>query len=549
MFAGSVLNAQTREYLDSLFNEYTGIKNPDMGNCYQHLTYNTNPIKCSFCITGEIKAHFNLFTTSQQKILKKLTERPSLQADIISPSGKFRIHYDKTGDNAPCYDYRLSAEENAHMAGVILDSAYSFEVEYLGYLPPVNNINDKNIYDVFITNFSAGSYGETIPETLIGEITWSSFIEIDNDFASCKTTGFDAVRVTAAHELFHAIQIGNYFYQPMLYKYFYEMNATAMEDFVFDNVNDYFNYKSYFINPSKPFYSYTQNEAYGLAVWPIFLKENFGFDIIRKEWELLRNNNPLKAIDLSLQEYNTTFRDQLNKFGLWSYYTGERKKLSKESTVFKDGEFYPGIRLPYSIELTKSEFSIQQSMHPLSNKFNVFVCSMNAGYIDTIVSIVTNGEVDGAVNRPEESAVFNYELYNYKAEEFKQISDRLFSRINSEHPEFYKESDIVNNKLHEYISETDFAFPVPFSYTNRESNLFLPVAYDNSNRYAGIKVYSVSMSLVYSGEKEISKKNGRFVVCWNGLDIKNKKLPTGVYIYVTNLEDKIKTGKLVIKNE
>ena len=57
--------------------------------------------------------------------------------------------------------------------------------------------------------------------------------------------------------------------------FFYEITSTAMEEFVYDSVNDYYAYMpSYFLSPQKAF---AENDGYNLAIWNIYLKENFGF--------------------------------------------------------------------------------------------------------------------------------------------------------------------------------------------------------------------------------------------------------------------------------
>lgn len=546
-----VITAQTRAYLDSLYNEFVGIQSSGIKKPLNQLTVKRPGNKCGFSIVGEIKAHLNLFTADQRKTLNKLLARPVTEKSLISHTGKFRIHYNTTGDSLPNYDPSLNPEDNARIVADAADSAYSFEVEYLNYPPPPgdNGKGGDDLYDIYIINLAYGDYGYTQDESFIAGNTFDSFIKIDNNFDGCYTKGVNACNVAMAHELFHAIQMGNYFYDNLLYKYFYEMTATAMEEFTFDNINDYYQFHNYFHEPSRPFYDYSGNDAYGLAVWWIYLREKFGFDILKKQWELVRNNNPLKATELSLQEYNTSFRDELNEFGVWSYYTGSRYSQNV-GTKFSEGEFYETLWIPSQpIELTKPDISFQTSIKPLSNKFYFFVSKMTAGYNDTVISIITNGDVESAIYNPDSYIPFQYILSNSRFDGSKQISDQLFSKIVSDKPASFKDADIINNEIHTYMEEIDYAFPVPFVYDDKEHLIYLPVVYNNGFNFAGVKIFSVSMNLVYAGNKEISKKNDKFIVTWNGLDSHNNKLSTGVYIFVTESDGKLKTGKLVIENE
>ena len=138
-----------------------------------------------------------------------------------------------------------------------LDSVYKFEITHLGYpLPPPDGIiggDDK--YDIYVMNI--GDYGYTQPENNVGASNWTTYMVIDNDFGSqFYTHGIDAARVTVAHEFHHAVQMGNY--APInpsepyrnADRFFYELTSTAFEEFVFDNVNDYYAYMpAYFSNP------------------------------------------------------------------------------------------------------------------------------------------------------------------------------------------------------------------------------------------------------------------------------------------------------------
>jgi hypothetical protein len=66
---------------------------------------------------------------------------------------------------------------------------------------------------------------------------------------------------------------------------------------------------------------------------------------------------------------------------------------------------------------------------------------------------------------------------------------------------------------------------------------------------ASLNIYSVDMNLVYSTSGKIQTLFDKFVLSWDGLDNNQKKLPTGVYIYISNSDDKLKKGKLVIYND
>ena len=176
-----------------------------------------------------------------------------IQTSVVSSNGFFRVHYDLTGTNALGYDLNLLLQA--------IDSVYSFEITYLGYPAPPSDgsAGDDDKYDIYVLNIL--DYGYTQPEDMVGASKWTSFMVIDNDFGTgFYTHGIDAARVTVAHEFHHAIQMGNYApinpSEPYRSsdRFYYELTSTAFEEFVFDEVNDYYAYMpAYFNHPSQSF--------------------------------------------------------------------------------------------------------------------------------------------------------------------------------------------------------------------------------------------------------------------------------------------------------
>ncbi len=125
------------------------------------------------------------------------------------------------------------------------------KLDFLGYLPPPsdNGEGGDNLYDIYVNDFTGLIlYGQTKFDFSDGG-TGPSFMEIENDFSSYPTKGINAARVTAAHEFHHAIQLGSYIYRASDL-YFYEITSTSMEEFVYDSVNDYYNYLENYFNYS-----------------------------------------------------------------------------------------------------------------------------------------------------------------------------------------------------------------------------------------------------------------------------------------------------------
>jgi len=99
--------------------------------------------------------------------------------------------------------------------------------------------------------------------------------------------------VTAAHEFFHTVQFGIDFTEAALYndivgRYWMEMSAVWMEEEQYPDINDYYNYMPWFFNDPRAslqqFNTYSDIRPYAAAIFPMFLSEMFGRDIIREIW-------------------------------------------------------------------------------------------------------------------------------------------------------------------------------------------------------------------------------------------------------------------------
>lgn len=554
--------SDSKPFLDSLFNAYVKAKTGEPYSKNHSLdNVNSQTEKCGFLLNAGVKLNYNNFSLEQRKIISELDTRPSLQQSITSPYGHFRIHYDLTGSNAPAYDGNTNVNELINDIAQILDSVYNFEIKFLGYPePPADNgLGGDDLYDIYIERQTNNDYGSTAFETDLGNGLYSSYMEIDNSFPSSHyyTHGLNAAKVTLAHEFHHAIQLGNYgiWFDGTSVKdqYFYEMTSTSMEEFVFSSVNDYYNYLPlYFNNPQKSFsqFSISNNEIYALAIWNIYLHEEFGntaFNMIKRQWDLLKDNGALSAINLSLAEHQTSFKYQLYLFGIWCYYTNYRKI---EGKYFEEGKNYPLIRPTYKIDFTPPEKSWTLSTKALSNSY-VRTLSNNGTYVDTIYSIITNGDFNTGLNAPATDIQVQFSLFNYNADGSRHIANDYYTELSGSDISNFFEADIFNNVLSSDTNITyttpDYVFPNPFRYNNN-NNLYLPVEY-NTDKIVKCYIYSIDMNLVYNSTKEIITLYDKFVIPWNGLDNKNKKLSSGIYIFVTDSADKIKKGKIVILNE
>ena len=510
--------------------------------------------KCGFGIVNSIKSNIDFFSPEQQNILKSVLSRPPLQTSVVSPSGFFRIHYDEAGTNHPSYSSGLSVEQNVTEVAEALDSVYRFEIDLLGFLwpPSDNGAGGDDKYDVYIQNQGGGLYGYTEWESNVGSINWTSFMVIDNDYIGYYSTGLDGMKVTVAHEFHHAIQVGNYAVQNGSSPYrqsdlfFYELTSTSMEEFVFDNVNDYYGYMgSYFSHPER---AMPNQNGYNLAIWNIYIKDNFGFNLIKRQWEMIPSTTAIIAINQSLIEASTYFPRELNKFGIWTYFTNFRRIPGK---YFEEAINYPLVIPKYVIQFPEPPPGMTSA--PTANNFVKF----NIDSTDTLIALVTNGDALAALQNPNQSFDFEYLLYADTINGTRKLSDKYSSTFSTSNLGYWSVSEILIDSLVSSDSvlvpivglNESFVFPNPYYYSGVNSNSDINIALNmQDGTSVDFNVYTSDLKQVYSSQTTVrALKNNSPGIIWNVNN--NNKLGSGVYIYVIKSGDIVVKGKVVIFNE
>jgi len=202
----------------------------------------------------------------------------------------------------------------------------NFEVVTRGFEPPPsdatkpndsNNTNPDGRYDVFIYDMPCYA----------GYCDWegqwtsnSSYIGVSHHLGSTNAT--------AAHEFFHAIQLGNYYNvdeEPWWEeRWWLETTATYMEDEVYPEIND-----NYRFLPAWFLYSDTLGletyhwenyseflHPYGNFIWAKCLSEDFGDGIIKEIWEEMAKplTNSTEGIDKVLISKNSSLVKEFSCF-------------------------------------------------------------------------------------------------------------------------------------------------------------------------------------------------------------------------------------------
>jgi len=233
---------------------------------------------------------------------------PELDKAYRSPGGWFNLHYTLSGENAVDFNYRdpEAIPQYIRQAAEAFDNVKAVTCSVRGYREPLLE-EGKDCYDVYIydlkdkygVTYSSEQYSTQKQRTVVA----SSYICIDNNYSREKgfdKSRLDCVRVTAAHEFFHAIQ---YAYNVEADTWWKEASATWNEDEVYTGVNDYVRYiKKYFKTPGQSL----DRTGYSGVIFAKFLSQYYGgYDAMRKIWELqaMGHNNSIQAIDRFIRTY------------------------------------------------------------------------------------------------------------------------------------------------------------------------------------------------------------------------------------------------------
>ena len=259
----------------------------------------------------------------------------------VSESGRFRLLYSTEGPDSVWTNETGTGEPGVPdyivLAAQYADSSYRYQVEQLGYTDPLDNarcnpaigpqldivfgdirsLNGKKVY---------GYFDPQTPSRFYVNSTFSdpAFQRNDDDD---KILG--ALKVTIAHELKHVIQFAtNCFSGNEINANWLEMDATMIENVVFPNVNDYYNYiggtAGIFGNPQTRF-----PRAYSHVTFMLFYHEDFGAGFWVDVWEEIgdeflsgRNIPMLEAMERVIEEYRGSQIADMNGTG-GVYETGD----------------------------------------------------------------------------------------------------------------------------------------------------------------------------------------------------------------------------------
>ncbi len=505
--------------------------------------------KCGFGVMSEAARRLEIASPAAAADIRALLAPKARHTSIFSPSGRFRIFYDTSGTDAAALltgdTARIpnSAHAFAQVVAEVFDSVYQVEVTDIGYIAPPFE-ETQTTYNISVQEFNGDPYGQTLfslplPSSGTVRPTYACRMEIDNDFLEFETRGLNGLRVTAAHEFHHMVQLGSYGLWSTD-RWMHEMSSTYYEAVLYPAIKDYFQYvRTFMRNPERPMWIWG-GDGYELVLWPLFLEQQYDRTLMRDFWTGMRAVEPMTAMRDAIQARGGDMGNDLCSWARTNFFTGYRSS-QLETPVYDDAPALARATMYASQELVAESAKINGNLAPTGAMYlRIF------RGIDTVSFVVANTSVAGAIGRRSSGT-------SYEMEVRASGWDNSFTPLNNGWAYRFTagEANALCLAILEGGSssavERDLPFPNPFN-PSEFSRMQIPVPRNTSVNRADLYIYSASMNMIARRESqpiELDDNYGAFV----GFDVRTDtgaELPSGVYFYFLKYGRETKTGKFAV---
>lgn len=527
-------------------------------------------VKCGTFIDSDKKKEF-----IKKRFPKRLTleDRPDLHK--FYETENFSIHYDTAGNDAVDLidDDGNGIPDYVDSAAYYFEYALAFYIDSVGYKPPYpdDGAGGSDLLDVYLVNIGDGEdayYGMTYKSEEItpreGFPKYSAYIAVDNDFSPYDSTlsmggdtmqtyythGYTALKITAAHELHHAIQFAYGLEETKTTCAINEMVSVAMEIRLFPQVNDYRQFvKSLYRAPHRfPFGEGIADNGYRWGIFGEYINNKFGDSLLLRMWEIFGDGETAySALNMAFEEKGLDLPGAWLDFTPTLYYTGEKADKNPylhdaaefpEIACFREENFSPPAYIADGI-MQSFELRLYRCVLPTQKERS----------LDTIDIILTNIDLNAAIRQFDSEKPFTLTLADNQGPGLERVAgvDYYYG--------LQAPKGAIRDKTFFTLSHViDLAFPNPFD-TELYRTLYFPVP-DGAKlgEKVLLTVYSVDMNKRLEKRLKVSlrksgvegERNYRTVRMDAG---ELKDLSSGVYIYSARLGDNISFGKFVIKNK
>ncbi|NOX36736.1 MAG: T9SS type A sorting domain-containing protein [Calditrichaeota bacterium] len=322
--------------------------------------------RCATWVLEEIYTDWRHYSSDVRTTLQQIGFLPNgilsrpTGLDSFRTTAHFRIHYTTAFGDSNAVSSRdwdgNGTPDYIDMVMDILEYVWTFFNDTLGYnMPPFDGTaGGDSLYDVYIMNLESGIYGYVALDSIIHDNPSTpeneknsgiSYMALRNNYQGFSGGDERNLKVTIAHELFHSIQFGYDVYEKAWLK---EATATWVEDEIYDNINDNYQYLiSWFGYPGVPLDANQYEKGghwYGSWIYFRYLSEHVGGRaLIRQIWERSlqydskMDDYSIQIIKDELSRLGTTFEDVFQEFAVTNWVR------TIPPYQYEEGQNYPDI--------------------------------------------------------------------------------------------------------------------------------------------------------------------------------------------------------------
>lgn len=475
------------------------------------------------------------------------------QASFTSPSGKFVFTYQTTGSNAvPSADNNSNGVPDfVEWAATAADSSYKVLIETQGYTDP---IPAGATYEVAFQELQ-GTYG--FAETYSNPGGPGTRIVLENDFIGFPDNDDPdgdqrgALRVTMAHEFKHAIQFAQNDFDGEADNWA-EMDATLMEEVVYDNVNDYYNYLGgsgdVFGNPGVTVIP----GSYEDVTWALYFHEKIGSDFWVNAWDRIETSNStldmLDAVDQELTSRGLDFTESLLELYTWHFVSGT---YNNSTFGFDESLFYPTpsvqktetqVTDQFSADINLGRFaSYMLNVKPPANEtgdVSVLIDTESANLSMAVVGLFNDGTVAFEYAESESGFIVVNEGWKWAdvervgaivLNESRTLSQSFKIKVSNTFP-----TSIPIDDEKPVTTELKQNYPNPFNPSTT-----IPVSVSEFQKVE-VDIYDITGRLVQS------VFNGNLGAGNYNLPVNLENLASGVYMYRLKTNDKVQIKRMTL---
>ena len=550
------LNSQNlKESTETVFNAFTEVKTNNRHLTPYLLEIAKNGQNLDYDDKNKLKGiGFNF----NRKLISRSGAKRSESAglDKFVDSGHFRFHYTTSGyhaidskdqDNNALPDYLESVIE-------IFDNVSKILHDQMGYTKPpgdgyYSTTRDKGgsgHYDIYIRSIPSKYYGYVQPEeyaqskgdnekseSRIEKNAFTSYMAIRNNYKNFILDEIENIKVTAAHEYYHAVQFG---YDGWEKPWLLEASATWMEEEIFDEINDCYQYmKDWFQYPHRSL-DESGFHWYGSFIFFEYIEQHMGgTKAIRKIIEeSVKSNSREKdgshlAIDEALKIEGYSFQQALNGMSIANQIMSS---TGTQNYSYEEAQSYP-VEGPAILETINFQIGNQDTVES----------SRLARFASQYVQIISQTPV--LVNLYNKSGSFS----DLRLNAILKMNDNSYKVISS--PSMNIDPKNLQSIYLSIVSQdtTSGNWDYFLTVENGESgtNITVPEEFILNNPYPNpfngavmFSIYKLNNSPV---NIDIINLNGRRIIrlhsgdlgpgnhtfTWNGIDDSRNKVASGVY--------------------